>query len=101
MVPLSKFRFFSGRSENSRAEPKVIPACQFVLDGGGARVVLDPLDHRTHAIGALRRQMRRKAETLEQAFGINGKYARCRLAGIESQQKSQEAAHNMSVAVSL
>ncbi len=64
---------FSGKSENSRAEPNVIPACQLVLDGGGARVVLDSLDHRTHAIGALRRQMRRKAEALEQARGINGK----------------------------
>ena len=56
---------FQGKSENSIAEPNVIPACQLGLDGGGARVVLDLLDHRTHAIGALRRQMRRKAEPLE------------------------------------
>ncbi len=40
---------------------------------GRAGIVLDPLDHRAHAIRALRRQMRRKAELLEQAMGIDRK----------------------------
>lgn len=38
-------------------QSKVFPSWQLAREGGGARVALDPFNHRTHAIGTLRRQM--------------------------------------------
>src|SRR5712671_6863634 len=64
-----------------------------------ARIVADALDHRTQAVGALRRQVVAETEFVEHLDRVGRQDLLRRVAGIERQQDRDQAAHDVGVAV--
>ena len=67
-------------------------------DRGRVRVALDAVDHRAHAVRALRREVLGQAEVAKEALQVDGRHLR-QVAGEQRDHQRDEPAHDVGVAV--